>query len=87
MRIIHRHIEKTVLEMLDEHRLAALREEADPNGRYLLTGSANLRTAPELAGAMVGRMGTVTLLPLSVGEYLGGSGNFLERCSAIPPAP
>lgn len=68
--------------LVDEQRLAALRGETSPNGRYLLTGSANLLAVPELANAMVGRMATVTLLPLSAAEYCGTGGNFLERCLA-----
>ncbi|MEW6501143.1 MAG: ATP-binding protein [Thermodesulfobacteriota bacterium] len=68
--------------LVDEQRLIALRGDANPNGRYLLTGSANLMVVPELADAMVGRMGTVTLLPLSGSEYCGTSGGFLDRCLA-----
>lgn len=68
--------------LVDEQRLAALRGEGNPNGRYLLTGSANLMAVPELADAMVGRMGTATLLPLRGGESGGNGGNFLERCLA-----
>lgn len=67
---------------VDENRLAALRGGDDPNGRYLLTGSANLMVVPELANAMVGRMGTVTLLPLSAREYLASGGGFIECCLA-----
>lgn len=67
-------------QIIDEERLAALKEGKHLSGRYLLTGSANLIATPALADAMVGRMATMTLLPLSVAEKLGKKSNFLERC-------
>jgi predicted AAA+ superfamily ATPase len=45
------------------------REQA--NGRFILTGSANIMALPELADALVGRVRILTLLPLSMGEYIG----------------
>ncbi len=51
-----------------------------PNGKYLLTGSANLLAIPALCDAMVGRMATLTLLPLSVAEIHGKKSYFLEQC-------
>ncbi|MCY4149880.1 MAG: ATP-binding protein [Gammaproteobacteria bacterium] len=49
------------------------------NGRYLLTGSANIMALPRLSDPLVGRMSMKTLYPLSVSEVLGGEGSFLER--------
>jgi len=66
--------------LIDEQRSVALKQGSKPNGRYLLTGSANLMVIPELADAMVGRMATITLLPLSVSEISGSTSNFIERC-------
>ena len=65
--------------IVDEQRQQAL-QSGSANGHYLLTGSANLMTLPELANAMVGRMATLTLLPFSVAEILGNSMHFLDRC-------
>lgn len=66
--------------VIDEARGKALDEEGDANGRYLLTGSANLMATPALADAMVGRMATLTLLPLSVSEVFGVNSSFIDRC-------
>lgn len=68
--------------LVDEQRGAALSGEGTANGNYLLTGSANLLAIPELAHAMVGRMATLTLLPLSVAEIQMQTSHFLERCFA-----
>src|ERR1700743_3570151 len=38
------------------------------NGRYLLTGSANILAFPKLSDALVGRMAVLTLYPFTVGE-------------------
>lgn len=68
--------------LVDEHRLHSLSTTASANGRYLLTGSANLLALPELAKAMVGRMATLTLLPFSGSEVTANSPHFLARCFA-----
>lgn len=65
---------------VDEIRFAALSGGTSPNGRFLLTGSANLDAVSKLAHAMVGRMVTKTLLPLSVCEAIGSKSTFLGRC-------
>ena len=54
-------------------------DHVNANGRYLLTGSANIMTFPELSDAMVGRMCTFPLFPLSALEISKGRGEFLER--------
>ena len=66
--------------LIDEQRQEALRNDTNANGRYLLTGSANLMVIPELADAMVGRMATLTLLPLSAAETMGKTSQLLDRC-------
>ncbi len=54
-------------------------DHVNANGRYLLTGSANVMTFPELSDALVGRMCTFPLFPLSALEISKGRGEFLER--------
>lgn len=66
-----------VLKMLaDEARMA---DKKSANGRYLLTGSANIMALPKLSHALVGRMRVLTLYPLSALEVSGGKGNFLSK--------
>ncbi len=62
--------------LVDEARL---RNKSNANGRYLLTGSASIMALPELSDALVGRMGVLTLYPLSALEISGGKGDFLPR--------
>ena len=47
-------------------------------GRFLLTGSTDLRILPVVADSLAGRIETVQLLPLSQAEILSGKGNFLD---------
>ena len=69
-----------VLKMLaDEARLA---DKVTANGRYLLTGSANIMALPQLSDALVGRMRVLTLYPFSALEVTGGKGGFLSRLSS-----
>ena len=62
--------------MADEARLESKRKA---NGRYLLTGSANIMALPALSDALVGRMRVLTLYPLSALEISGGKGGFLTQ--------
>ena len=48
-------------------------------GRFLLTGSANVMALPKLSEPLVGRMGVLTLYPLSGAEATGGAGDFISR--------
>ncbi|PCJ24720.1 MAG: hypothetical protein COA94_07110 [Rickettsiales bacterium] len=71
--------------LIDEQRMEALSSSSaaassSANGHYLLTGSANLMVIPELADAMVGRMATLTLLPLSASEVKNSTSHFLDYC-------
>jgi hypothetical protein len=69
--------------IIDEERHERLISGSEkPNGRYLLTGSANLAALPALADAMVGRMATKTLYPLGAFEVYGGHGDFVKRAFA-----
>lgn len=64
---------------IDERRFAyKIEKKNNPNGSFLLTGSASLWSIPKLADAMVGRMGTVTLYPLSATEISGDDFNFID---------
>lgn len=61
---------------VDELRLA---DKAHANGRYLLTGSANILALPELSDPLVGRMTVLTLYPFCAAEASQGKGNGLDR--------
>ena len=66
-----------VLKLLaDEARQA---DKASANGRYLLTGSANIMALPKLSDALVGRMRVLTLYPFSALEITKGKGGFLSK--------
>ena len=51
-------------------------------GRFLLTGSANILTLPQIADSLAGRMETHALLPLSQSELQGRANDFLQRAQA-----
>ncbi|MEX0617326.1 MAG: ATP-binding protein [Pseudohongiellaceae bacterium] len=61
--------------LVDEVRTA---KPGPVEGRFLLTGSANVMALPTLANALVGRMNVLGLYPLSAVEVLEGKGGFLE---------
>jgi len=48
-------------------------------GMFLLTGSASLLALPQIADALVGRVGIVTLHPFSQGELEGRRENWLAQ--------
>lgn len=62
--------------IVDEQRL---KDKAKVNGKYLLTGSANILALPKLADPLVGRMTVLTLYPFCTAEATGGTGNGLDR--------
>jgi len=62
--------------LADEARAA---DKASANGRYLLTGSANILALPELADALVGRMAVLTLYPFTAAEATHSGPVGLER--------
>lgn len=58
---------------------ARLKDRSSANGKYLLTGSANIRALPKLADPLVGRMAILTLYPLTVSEATDGNPAGIER--------
>ncbi len=72
--------------IIDEER-ASGRKNA--NGRFLLTGSANVMALPGLSEALVGRMAIQSLYPLSAAETFGSSapviGGLFDRDFPSPP--
>lgn len=48
-------------------------------GRFILTGSANLMTLPQITDSLAGRMALSELLPLSQGELRSKPGSFLDH--------
>lgn len=69
---IFRELKKVVDELRREHG-------RDLKGRFLLTGSANIMALPKLSDPLVGRMGVLTLYPLSGAEIASGQGDFIDR--------
>lgn len=59
----------------------AVDEDRRP-GRFLLTGSANVLTLPQVSESLAGRMEIVSLLPLSRAEIYGGKPKFLKNAFA-----
>lgn len=64
---------KTVVDELRRVKGGKLR------GRFLLTGSSNIMALPKLSDPLVGRMGVLTLYPISGAEAAREKGDFLER--------
>jgi len=65
--------------------LLALKRSVDTDkrpGRFLLTGSANLDTLPQVSDSLAGRIETIELLPLSQAEIQTSRNTFLERVFA-----
>ncbi len=57
--------------------------DSDPvRGRFLVTGSANILTLPQIADALPGRVDYLTLWPFSQGELNGARSAFLENAFA-----
>jgi uncharacterized protein len=62
--------------VVDELRL---KDKTHANGRYLLTGSANILALPKLSDPLVGRMTVLTLYPFCTAEASQAKGNGLDR--------
>lgn len=62
--------------VIDERRLTHV---GKLKGCFLLTGSANIMALPKLSDPLVGRMGILTLYPLSGAEVTQGQGDFIDR--------
>lgn len=54
----------------------------DARGRFLLTGSANILTLPQIADALPGRVDYLTLWPFSQDELTGFRADFLDNAFA-----
>jgi predicted AAA+ superfamily ATPase len=70
--------------------LLAIKRAVDTDkrpGRFLLTGSANLTTLPQVTDSLAGRIEITELLPLAQAELYKKQGDFLERVlHGTPPA-
>jgi predicted AAA+ superfamily ATPase len=61
--------------------LLAIKREVDEKriaGRFLITGSAEIRVSGAVAESLAGRMRVLDLLPLGLSEMAGGAGDWLE---------
>jgi hypothetical protein len=70
--------------------ILAIKESVDRDprpGRFLLTGSANIRTLPTIADSLAGRMALITLLPVAQAELHSTPGQFLDRIFAGEDLP
>jgi predicted AAA+ superfamily ATPase len=54
-------------------------------GQFLVTGSANILTAPKIKDALTGRAEYITLWPLSQAEIAGSTTNFVDALFAGEP--
>lgn len=62
--------------------LSAIKMKVDEDtrtGQYLLTGSANVQSLPQTRESLAGRVRKIRLRPLTQGEILGTSPDFLDR--------
>ena len=65
--------------------LRAIKRSVDSNrraGRFLLTGSANILTLPQVSESLAGRMEIVSLMPISRAEIVGKRPAFLKMAFA-----
>ncbi|BCW96945.1 MAG: ATP-binding protein [Fimbriimonadales bacterium] len=60
-------------------------DEARTPGMFLLTGSSSLQAQAHIADAMVGRMATLELLPLSQAEIMNHRVNWVEQAFTESP--
>jgi predicted AAA+ superfamily ATPase len=73
--------------------LRAIKRSVDSNrraGRFLLTGSANILTLPQVSESLAGRMEIVSLMPISRAEIAGKKPAFLKMAFAgkmVKPGP
>jgi len=70
---------RTLKIVVDDLRLS---DKTNSNGRFLLTGSANIMALPKLSDPLVGRMSVKTLYPPSSGEVFNGDCSFLDNLFA-----
>jgi predicted AAA+ superfamily ATPase len=60
-------------------------DEDQTPGQFLVTGSANILTAPKIKDALTGRAEYLTLWPLSQAEIVGSTTNFVDALFAGDP--
>lgn len=78
-----KRIDKAIIDEIQRapELLRAIKLSIDENrepGRFLLTGSANLLSLPQIGDSLAGRMEILTLLPLSLSEINQNKSNFLH---------
>ncbi len=79
--------------LIDEVQLApdllyAIKQAVDEDptpGRFLLTGSANVLTAPRISESPAGRVRRIELWPLAQSGIHTSTGNFVDRLFASDP--
>jgi uncharacterized protein len=72
---------------LEPRLFRAIKAEVDRDrrpGRFLLTGSSRLLSAPDMASSLVGRVEIVDLWPFSQGELLGSPDTFVDALFDAP---
>ena len=67
---------RTLKTVVDDLRL---KDRSQANGKYLVTGSANILALPQLSNALVGRMSILTLYPFCTAEVSQGKGDLIYR--------
>ena len=73
--------------------LRAIKRSVDSDrraGRFLLTGSANILTLPQVSESLAGRMEIINLMPISRAEILGKEPTFLKMAfngKLVKPGP
>ena len=63
--------------------LPAVKQAADNNnsyGQFLLTGSADISSLPEVSESLAGRVKNIRLRPFTQGEILGKKPDFINKC-------
>lgn len=72
---------------LEPRLFRAIKAEVDRDrrpGRFLLTGSSRLLSAPDMAASLVGRVETIELWPFSQGELNGVTDTFVDALFESP---
>jgi predicted AAA+ superfamily ATPase len=62
--------------------LQAVKQDVDENqsyGRFMLTGSANIQSLPNVKESLAGRVSKVRLRPLALGEYYENGPSFIKN--------
>ena len=78
-----RNLDRAVIDEVQRapELMLAIKQAVDRDrrpGRFLLTGSADLRTLPSVADSLAGRMEVLNLLPLAACELEGSPGRWLD---------